>query len=113
MKDSKPTANLFDQFPDSFPQELMDRLVDSPSLHIDRIVSNGCPSPEGFWYDQAESEWVVLLRGTAALRFDDGRAIPLAAGDYLLIPPHDRHRVEKVSKDAIWLAVHFTDQTAG
>jgi cupin 2 domain-containing protein len=30
----------------------------------------------------------------------------LKAGDYLLIPPYCRHRVEATSRDAIWLALH-------
>ena len=40
---------------------------------IERIVSEGHVSPEGFWYDQDEPEWVALIRGTAELEFENGR----------------------------------------
>ncbi|MEA3070082.1 MAG: cupin 2 protein, partial [Alphaproteobacteria bacterium] len=43
-------------------------LVTKSGLRIERIVSLGQASPPGFWYDQAEGEWVVLLAGAAKLR---------------------------------------------
>ncbi|HRP26114.1 MAG TPA: cupin domain-containing protein [Thauera sp.] len=73
---------------------------------VERIVSFGHASPTGFWYEQAEDEWVVLLAGTAELAFDDGRRLALKAGDWVSLPAHCRHRVESVSQDALWLAVH-------
>ena len=62
---------------------------------IERIVSTGQSSEAGFWYDQEQVEWVVLLSGSAGLLFD-GEAAPrlLRPGDYIEIPPHVRHRVE-------------------
>jgi hypothetical protein len=33
--------------------------------------------------------------------------LDLVAGDSLLISAHLRHRVERTSLDALWLAVHF------
>ncbi len=44
-------------------------------------------SPAGFWYDQDEDEWVVVLRGTATLEFAGGEQVELKAGDYLTIAP--------------------------
>ena len=32
---------------------------------IERIVSRGHASPEDFWYDQEENEWVMVVKGTA------------------------------------------------
>jgi len=81
-------------------------LLESPGIRIERIVSNGQPSPPDFWYDQENDEWVALLRGTATLGFADGRMLALKEGDYLLIERHVKHRVEAVSQDAVWLAVH-------
>jgi cupin 2 domain-containing protein len=76
-------------------------------VRIERILSRAQASPEGFWYDQAQPEWVVLLRGSATLSFAGQDKMDLQAGDYLLIPAHLKHRVDRVSEDALWLAVHF------
>jgi cupin 2 domain-containing protein len=53
------------------------------------------------------NEWVLLARGEAVLRFENGEPIPLKAGDHLLIPARQKHRVESTSADALWLALHF------
>ena len=84
---------------------------------IERIVSEGHVSPEGFWYDQDEPEWVALLQGTAELEFEDGRRHPMEAGDWLAIPAHERHRVAYTSSapPCVWLAVFGagSPETAG
>ena len=61
----------------------------------------------GMRYDQPRDEWVALLKGEAELRFDSGESRLLYAGDSLVIPAHRRHRVERTSHDAVWLALHF------
>lgn len=87
--------------------EHIHQLLSVDALRIERIVSHGHPSPVGFWYDQPDPEWVVLLQGAASLTIEGRGNVDLGAGDYLLIPAHLRHRVETVSADALWLAVHF------
>ena len=82
-------------------------LLHADGFRLEHIASHGQPSPPGFWYDQPADEWVVLLRGSAMLRFDSGGVLELKAGDFLTIPAQSRHRVEAVSFDAIWLALHF------
>ena len=106
-------GNLFADLPDVpiAPQaaELVDTLLARSGLRIERIVSSGQASPPGFWYRQADAEWVVLLRGYALLRFDDeAGARRLTAGDWLYIAPQRRHRVDRTSAEppAVWLAVH-------
>lgn len=102
--------NLFADFPAELPQELFETLAASDAVRIERIVSHGHSSPEGFWFDQDRNEFVVLLAGAARLRFEDGGpAVEMKAGDYILIPAHCRHRVEWTTADeaTIWLAVHF------
>lgn len=87
-------------------------LLARPGLRIERIVSTGQASPPGFWYDQAEAEWVVLVQGSAGLRFEDEAAErALQPGDWLYIAPHRRHRVERTAGAAptVWLAVHFKE----
>ena len=81
----------------------------SSDIRIERIVSTGQASPPGFWYDQEQDEWVVLLTGKAKIVWEDGQSRALSAGEWLLIPAHQRHRVEWTAKEpppCIWLAVH-------
>lgn len=78
-------------------------------VRIERIVSTGQASLPGFWYDQPEDEFVVLLTGAAVLRFEDGdRRLDLRPGDWIEIPAHVRHRVDSTQADppTVWLAVH-------
>jgi cupin 2 domain-containing protein len=53
---------------------------------------------------------VLVLAGSAGLLLE-GEAKPrvLRAGDYLLIPPHRRHRVAWTDgeRPTAWLAVHY------
>lgn len=98
--------NLFQQLPRGL-DEVIQVLAESKALRIERIVSNGQASPPDFWYDQEQDEWVVLLKGAATLSFEDGATQQMRIGDYLLIPAHLRHRVFDVSRDAVWLAIHF------
>ena len=103
-------GNLFADLPAT--QEAAERLatlLDRPGLRIERIVSTGQASPPGFWYQQADAEWVVLLAGEALLRFEDeSEARRLRAGDWLLIEALRRHRVEWTAPatPTVWLAVH-------
>lgn len=84
-------------------------LFQTPSFRLEKIVSNGVNSPQNFWYDQDETEWVMLAQGEATLEFELGGMLSLKAGEYLLICAHQKHRVEFCSDDAVWLALHFAD----
>ena len=102
--------NLLRDLPDAGPSEIADALVTRPGLRIERIVSFGQTSPEGFWYDQDEAEWVLLLAGAARLRFEDEtQARALGPGDWLEIAARRRHRVEWTdpAKPTIWLALFY------
>jgi cupin 2 domain-containing protein len=105
-------GNIFANLPpmDAGSDEDMSAILARPGLKIERIVSAGQASPPGFWYDQDWDEWVILLSGAAALRFEGAdEAARLGPGDYVFIPAHARHRVEWTSPDehTVWLAVHF------
>jgi cupin 2 domain-containing protein len=104
--------NLFDEALGDPGQESVTNLVDTPNLKIERIVSLGQQSPPGFWYDQPWAEWVMVLAGSAGLRFEGETEVRvMSAGDCVLIPARARHRVEWTGKDqpTIWLAVHFPE----
>jgi len=90
--------------------ELNETLCQREGLRIERIVSTGQATPEGQWYDQGDDEWVLLVSGAARLLIEgEARERELAAGDWLLLPAHCRHRVTWTSSDppTVWLAVHF------
>ena len=98
--------------PGDLTGEAMEVLAQAAHVRIERIVSRGHASPPGFWYDQAEHEWVALLAGQARLEFEGDEVRELAPGDCLLIPAHQRHRVAWTTPatDSVWLAVFFSDQ---
>jgi len=100
--------NLFHLPGDLSDEEISEDLIPDRGVRIERIVSTGQSSPPGFWYDQPRDEWVALLQGRAILAFEDGRRRELVAGDWVLIPARERHRVEETSTapPCIWLAVH-------
>jgi cupin 2 domain-containing protein len=72
------SGNLFAKLPTSSAEEEFTNLLTLPGARVERIVSTGQASPEGYWYD------------------------------YVEIPPHVRHRVEWTDAGAptVWLAVH-------
>lgn len=108
-------SNLFAGLPSSpspqLPQEIVETLAEGTRIRIERIISTGQASPEGFWYDQEESEWVVLLTGEAGLWLHgDEQPRVMRPGDFINIPPHQKHRVEWTAPNTptLWLAVFYS-----
>lgn len=109
---SPSIGNLFENISDNLPEELVDMLTSKGDggIRIERIVSRGHSSPPGYWYDQGRNEFVVLLKGSAGLRFEDRKdTVVLQPGDWIDIPAHEKHRVEWTDPnlDTVWLAVHY------
>jgi len=98
--------NLFTNLPELSGSEHLLSLFENPSVKIDRIVSQSYSSPPGFWYDQDEDEWVIVVRGKTALEFEGGELVRMQEGDYVTIPRHVKHRVQQTDPKTIWLAVH-------
>ena len=100
--------NLFTNIPANLPEELTTVLQEGHGVRIQRIVSHGHSSPAGFWYDQPEDEWVVVLQGAARLEFKD-RMVEMSPGDCINIAAHQKHRVAWTSPDepTVWLAVFY------
>ena len=99
--------NIFADHDQEGAGENFSTLFENSSVQIERIVSHSHSSPPGFWYDQARDEWVIVLRGSAALEFAAGEIVEMKEGDYLLVPRHTRHRVARTSENTVWLAVHL------
>lgn len=89
-------------------EELFETILKNKDLTVERIISTGQTSPTGFFYDQSQDELVFILQGEAILSFEDNRNIKLIAGDFLLLPAHQKHRVDYTSSQppCIWLAIH-------
>ena len=104
------TQNVFKNIPDELTEEFFETIAETKNIRIERIVSSGHASPGGFWYDQAENEYVLLLQGSAALRFKDKKdSMVMHPGDHIIIPKHVKHRVEWTDpdRDTVWLVVFY------
>ena len=103
-------GSLFKDIPADLAEELFESICSTENVKIERIVSKGHSSPEGFWCDQDRNEFVLIVQGSAGLQIEgEDDIVTLNAGDYLNIGSHVRHRVEWTdpSCETIWLAVHY------
>ena len=101
------TGSIFDDVPTKLDAELVTDIVREGSVCIKRIVSTGHTTD---WINPDDEEWVIVLKGAAILRFEDGdRELAMRPGDWCYIPTGCRHRVEKTSsiEPTVWMAVHF------
>lgn len=107
--DGRQIKNIFRDIPDDLRNEVFEEIVSSENFKLERIISEGNSSPEGFWYDQEKNEFVLLLSGAAKLSFENDESIELKPGDYLVIPSHKKHRVDRTdpNQKTIWLALHY------
>jgi cupin 2 domain-containing protein len=102
--------NVLRGVPRTLPVELVEELVRTAAVRLERIVSRGHRTPDGEWYDQEWNEWVVVLAGRGTLRIEgESELIQLGPGDSLVLPAHVRHRVEWTDPgaDTVWLALHY------
>ncbi len=105
-------ANFFDEPGAHLREELVQTLMNAAAVRIERIVSHGHASPPGFWFDQDQHEWVMVLQGAARLQLEGEEPIAMNRGDFMNIPAHKKHRVDWTIPDepTIWLAVHYGAQ---
>jgi len=101
-------SNLLHDRPDARQEEIFEPLWQRPGLKVERIVTQGQSSPEGFWYQQDWEEWVLVVQGAAELEFEGGDRVQLERGGYHLIPAGVRHRVawSEPKQVTVWLAIH-------
>jgi len=91
----------------SLGSESFSTLFQNRDIKIEHIISNSFEN--GKWYDQKDTEWVILVKGEAVIEFKT-HIDKLIAGDYLLIEAHKRHRVVSTSHDAHWIALHVNSR---
>ena len=102
-------GNLFESIPEKISDEIFSELTRGDNVRVERIVSQGQSSPASGWYDQAENEWVAVLKGAAKIAFENGEEVHLAVGSHITIAAHTKHKVTWTTPDTetIWLAVHY------
>ena len=98
--------NIFDLPALPLPEEVTTILSENGNIRIERIISTGQVSD---WYDQNETEFVILLEGNAVIEYENGKIIDLSKGDTLMIKPHERHKVSFTSSEppCVWLCVFY------
>jgi len=98
--------NIYELPPLPLTEEVTTILTENKNIRIERIISTGQISN---WYDQDETEFVVLLDGNAIIEYENGTNIEMSKGDTLLIAPHERHRVSYTSSEppCVWLCVFY------
>lgn len=98
--------NIFDLPTLTGEQELTTIIAENSRVRIERIISTGQTSG---WYDQEETEFVILLDGQAELTFENDVRVTLNKGDTLLILPHQKHQVTYTSTvpPCNWLCVFY------
>lgn len=90
--------NLFANLPPlASKDEVFTTLLTEPGLTVQRIVSTGQSSPPGFWYDQPEAEWVVLIDLLEPTRLEH-EGEPLGDGFAAGSDAHDVHRIVGVER---------------
>lgn len=97
--------NIYDLPQLPLNEELSTTLLKDKNIRVERIISTGQTSA---WYDQDETEFVILLQGKARLEFLD-KEISLKAGDTILIKAHEKHRVSYTSSNppCIWVCIYI------
>jgi cupin 2 domain-containing protein len=102
------SGHLFRPCPQARAAETAETLADGQGVRVQRIVSHGQASPPDFWYDEERAEFVAVLSGAASLQIE-GEDEPrhLRPGDWIVLPPHCRHRVEWTDPagPTVWLVV--------
>ena len=103
-------SNIYSNIPEELPNELFEEIIHNSSFKLERIISKGHATPEDQWYDQAEHEWVILLKGSAGIAIEgQAEIVVLKPGDYIDLPAHLKHRLEWTdpATETVWLALHY------
>lgn len=100
---------LLKDIPQSSQSEIFETIIQKKNIKIERIISYGQTTPKDYWYDQDEDEFVVILKGSAKLQYENNEIIELNLGDSLLIKAHEKHKVIYTDNPTVWLAVFYKE----
>jgi cupin 2 domain-containing protein len=93
-----------------YEDEAVDTLLQTKHVRIERMVLVGESTPE--WSDHDVGQWLILLRGSAAIDFYGEIGLrQLRVGDYIFVPPHQKHKITVTSKTpTTWLVVFVREK---
>ena len=79
-------------------------------VRIERVVITNDSTPD--WCEHATGQWLILLRGSAAIDFyGDIGMRQMFMGDYVFVPPLQKHRITATSKmPTVWLDVSVKEK---
>ena len=95
--------------PNQSDSEIFETIFKNKNMRVERIISYGQSTPDDFWYDQDEDEFVVVLEGFAKILYDINEIYELKKDESLLIPSHQKHKVIYTTNPTIWLCI-FTKE---
>ncbi len=98
---------LLENIPKESKDEIFELLLENKDIKIERIISYEHTSAKDFWYDQDEDELVVVLKGSAKIRYEDETIHDLKMGSSLYIKAHTKHQVIYTTNPTVWLAIFF------
>ncbi len=98
-------SNIFEGQKPPDGHELFETLYEKEGIRIEKIVSNSASYEE--WFDQEQHEFVLLIEGEAVLEFENEKCVHLKSGDWIVIEPHQKHKVKETSENALWVCVFF------
>ena len=103
----------FGDFGDLKGAEIIDTVIGGGgNFRLERILSKSSASADGFWYDQPEFEFALVLDGFAELESESGGLVKLEKFEVVVIPPHFKHRVARTSPRCLWLTVFAAEMFA-
>ena len=104
---SKDIINLLDSIPVSSQKEIFETLIKNDTIKIERIVSYGQITPQNYWYNQTQDEFVLIVSGAAKIKYDNETIYHLKENDSLNIPAFQKHQVIYTNNPTVWLAIFY------
>ena len=101
-------GNFFVHHYSDLSNEIIETIAEGGKFRMERIISECHITPEDYWYDQDETEFVMVVKGRAELMFKGSEhPVDLFPGDYVIIEPHEQHRVTHTEESTFWIALFY------
>jgi mannose-6-phosphate isomerase-like protein (cupin superfamily) len=93
-----------------YEDEAVDTLLQTKHVRIERMILTGESTPD--WSDHDVGQWLILLRGSAAIDFYGAIGLrQMRMGDYVFVPAHQKHKIMVTSKTpSVWLVVFVREK---